>query len=216
MESATWISKYLSAIREPCQFDSVGHRCLLGLVQTMDFVCLFSFLLSLSLQPPFWSAESAPRFVQLCVPSVKGQRWKEGWRKGGWKGAEGWTEQGTTNITGGRAAGESRPVISQDFVIETLLEVEGSRRINATPLLLRRGLPLFRDSAQPSQVEERQLNGMSNAILVPFLVPFFTLYVSSVSFLSPSVLFFFLFLFLFFSLLSISIHLFEISLARDV
>lgn len=111
-------------------------------------------------------------------------------------------------------------MISQDFVIETLLEVEGSRRINATPLLLRRGLPLFGDSAQPSQVEERQLNGMSNAILVPFLVPFFTLYVSSVSFLSPSVLFFFLFLFLFFSsafsLLSISIHLFEISLARDV
>lgn len=179
-------------------------------------VSFFFSALSLSLQPPFWSAESAPRFVQLCVPSVKGQRWKEGWRKGGWKGAEGWTEQGTTNITGGRAAGESRPVISQDFVIETLLEVEGSRRINATPLLLRRGLPLFRDSAQPSQVEERQLNGMSNAILVPFLVPFFTLYVSSVSFLSPSVLFFFLFLFLFFSLLSISIHLFEISLARDV
>lgn len=34
----------------------------------------------------------------------------------------GWREEGTTNITGGRAAGESRPVISQDFVIETLLE----------------------------------------------------------------------------------------------
>ena len=55
--------------------------------------------------------------------------------KGGTEGERGregvGREQGTTNITGGRAAGENRPVISQDFVIETLLEVEGSRESTA-------------------------------------------------------------------------------------
>lgn len=41
MESATWISKYLSANREPWQFDFVGHQCLLSLVQTIDVPFLF-------------------------------------------------------------------------------------------------------------------------------------------------------------------------------
>lgn len=201
MENATWISKYLSAIREPFQFDSVGHRCLLGLVQTMD-LCLFSFLLSLSLflsfQPPFWSAESAPRFVQLCEPSVKGQRWKDGGREGergrarhnkynGW--ASSWRESpgdfaGFCNWNASRGGGK-----------------QGTRRINAIPLLY--------FATPSSQVEERQLNGMSKAILVPFLVPFVSS-VSFLSFLSPSILFFFLFysfhLPFAFSLLSISIH----------
>ena len=51
---------------------------------------------------------------------------KEGERErgqGGWR-----VERGTTNITGGRAAGESRLVIPQDFVIETLFEVERRAR----------------------------------------------------------------------------------------
>lgn len=200
MENATWISKYLSAIREPFQFDSVGHRCLLGLVQTMD-LCLFSFLLSLSLSFSFqfWSAESAPRFVQLCEPSVKGQRWKDGGREGergrarhnkynGW--ASSWRESpgdfaGFCNWNASRGGGK-----------------QGTRRINAIPLLY--------FATPSSQVEERQLNGMSKAILVPFLVPFVSS-VSFLSFLSPSILFFFFLFYSFhlpsaFSLLSISIH----------
>lgn len=79
---------------------------------------------------------------------------------------------------------------------------QGTRRINAIPLLY--------FATPSSQVEERQLNGMSKAILVPFLVPFVSS-VSFLSFLSPSILFFFFLFYSFhlpsaFSLLSISIH----------
>lgn len=157
------------------------------------------FSLSLSFQPPFWSAESAPRFVQLCEPSVKGQRWKDGGREGergrarhnkynGW--ASSWRESpgdfaGFCNWNASRGGGK-----------------QGTRRINAIPLLY--------FATPSSQVEERQLNGMSKAILVPFLVPFVSS-VSFLSFLSPSILFFFFLFYSFhlpsaFSLLSISIH----------
>lgn len=163
------------------------------------FFSTLPFSLSLSFQPSFWSAESAPRFVQLCEPSVKGQRWKDGGREGergrarhnkynGWVSS--WRESpgdfaGFCNWNASRGGGK-----------------QGTRRINAIPLLY--------FATPSSQVEERQLNGMSKAILVPFLVPFVSS-VSFLSFLSPSILFFFFLFYSFhlpsaFSLLSISIH----------
>lgn len=170
-----------------------------GLVSFFFSTLPFSLSLFLSFQPPFWSAESAPRFVQLCEPSVKGQRWKDGGREGergrarhnkynGW--ASSWRESpgdfaGFCNWNASRGGGK-----------------QGTRRINAIPLLY--------FATPSSQVEERQLNGMSKAILVPFLVPFVSS-VSFLSFLSPSILFFFFLFYSFhlpsaFSLLSISIH----------
>lgn len=81
---------------------------------------------------------------------------------------------------------------------------QGTRRINAIPLLY--------FATPSSQVEERQLNGMSKAILVPFLVPFVSS-VSFLSFLSPSILFFF---FLFYSFhLPFRYFLFRFILVRD-
>lgn len=98
-----------------------------------QWTCLFCFALPLCLSSPFRAAEVTTS-SQLCVLAVKEQRWKGngGWKeRRGWKrakeSAEWWLERGTTNITGGRAAGESRRVISQDFVIETLFEVEPSK-----------------------------------------------------------------------------------------
>lgn len=187
-------------------------------------------LVSFFFHSPFLSL--CPAFVLVrehyASSSCAHHRWKgrgeRGWAKRERESKIGWKRVGRHNKYNGWASSwrESPGDFAGFCNWNASGGEQGTRRINATLLLLR-GLPLFRDSAQPSRAKRRQLNGMSKAILVPFLVPLSLLYVSSVSFLSNSPLVLFFFILVLFHLrclfvsLSISIHSRSrwISLARS-